>query len=331
MKRVFSVLMICALLMAGLAVFASAEAASITIAADKTAATAGETVTADIQLNGYTANSWSAMTILVTYDADTLTYVEAVSMLSGEYVTMETENTAGKVLISWVGDQLPAPGEGNVVAKVSFTVKDVAQATDIQLGASFVPSGMAAEGTTEQLPNTDDSAYTSGTVQSEAIEIQPAQPDATEATVTTTEEPDNTASIKVKGEYVKGKRIDSYKIIISWEDMTYSYADGLEWDPSTHKWVLAETGEGWGTIDAKDITIINHSNNSVKATASYEATVDGTGFTWSTESVTVDGAEGYTVEEPPKGTISATFVPGTAVITDLENPNPMGIIKITIE
>lgn len=337
MKRVLSVLMICALLMAGLAAFAGAEEAapSLTIALDSTSVQKGETVTATVKASDY-KGTWSAMTVKVTYNPTYLSFNKETDVISNaalediQTVVADVKDGEGIIFINWISsDGVPAT---DYLVQLKFTaLAETTETTKAIISAEFTADGQAKIGSSDPIVNTDDSAFSSDVVSSGAIEVKTEEPDATEATVTTTEEPNNTASINVKGEYVQGKRIDSYKVIISWEDMTYSYADALEWDPSTHKWVLDGTGEGWGTIDAKDITITNHSNKSVTATASYEAIVDETGFTWSTESVTVDGAEGYTVEEPPTGTISATFVPGAAVITDLENPNPMGIIRITIE
>ncbi|MBQ9953038.1 MAG: hypothetical protein IJO92_01735 [Clostridia bacterium] len=334
MKRVFSVLMICALLLAGLTSFAGAEGTpALAITVDQASVQKGDTVTAKVTALDYTGEAWSAMTVKVTYDPTYLSFDENTGVLSNaaleeiQTVVADVKDGVGTILINWISsDGVPA---ADYLVQLQFTA--LAETTNAVISAEFTADGQALIGSSDPIVNTDDSAFSSAVVESAPIEVQPEATDPTEATVTTTKAPDNTASIKVKSEYAQGKRIDSYKVIISWEDMTYTYADGLEWNPGEHQWELAGTGEGWGTIDAKDITITNHSNKSVTATASYEATVEGTDFTWSTESVTVDGAEGYTVEEPPTGIISATFVPGTAVITDLENPNPMGIIKITIE
>lgn len=336
MKRVFSVLMICALLLAGLVTFVGAEgtAPSLAITVDKTAVEKGDTVTATVKASDYTNEAWSAMTVKVTYDPTYLSFDKDSGVISNDAaleeiqtVVADVKDGVGTILINWISsDGVPA---ADYLVQLQFTA--LAETTNAVISAEFTADGQALIGSSDPIENTDGSAFSSAVVESAPIEVQPEATDPTEATVTTTEAPGNTVNIKVKGQYDQDGELDNYKIVISWDDMTYTYADGLEWDPGEHQWELAGTGEGWGTIDAKDITITNHSNKSVTATASYEATVEGTDFTWSTESVTVDGAEGYTVEEPPTGIISATFVPGTAVITDLENPNPMGIIKITIE
>ena len=335
MKRVFSVLMICALLLAGLTSFAGAEGTpALAITVDQTAVEKGDTVTATVKALDYTNEAWSAMTVKVTYDPTYLSFDKDSGVISNaaleeiQTVVADVKDGVGTILINWISsDGVPA---ADYLVQLQFTA--LAETTNAVISAEFTADGQALIGSSDPIVNTDGSAFSSEVVKSAPIEVQPEATDPTEATVTTTKAPGNTVDIKVKGQYDDGGEIDNYKIVIHWDKLNYTYADGLEWNPGEHKWELAETGIKWGVIDPKMITITNHSSEAITATASYEETLADTDFIFGeTNGAEIASAEGSAVNNAPKNEITATFVPNGTVITDWENPTSLGTIKITIE
>lgn len=335
MKRILSVLLICALLVAGLAVVASAAPASITIDAQKT----DDVVTAQIKLNGYEADSWSAMTTLVTYNSNALTFSNAESVMEG----MQVDSTAaGKLLLCWIADPLTVPADG-VVATLTFAVKTVTEEEPIGLKVAFYPDGMALAGETTTMGNAGEENYSTAEAKpSESIVIrpegseepdQPADPEeSTNPTIiTSTTAPNNKVSFGVKAEYTPGGKTHTYKVNISWTDLTYEFNADEKWNTMDHKWDVVTDGAYWTEADPAEITVVNHSSQPVTATATYIPTVAGTDFTFgATNGAKIDAClEGTSQDQAPKNVITATFNPTAAAVIN-QNDTPLGTIKVTI-
>ena len=61
-----------------------------------------------------------------------------------------------------------------------------------------------------------------------------------------------------------------YSVDIAWTNMNFTYTGaGEAWDPETHQY--SGSSEGAWTASNDSITVTNHSNAAVKATASYQA------------------------------------------------------------
>ena len=79
-------------------------------------------------------------------------------------------------------------------------------------------------------------------------------------------------SADVKGTYQAGSSgAVVYSVDIAWTDMSFTYTGAGEgtWDPETHQY--SGSSEGAWTASDDSITVTNHSNAAVKATASYQA------------------------------------------------------------
>ena len=76
----------------------------------------------------------------------------------------------------------------------------------------------------------------------------------------------------VKGTYQAGSSgAVVYSVDIAWTDMSFTYTGAGEgtWDPETHQY--SGSSEGAWTASDDSITVTNHSNAAVKATAKFEA------------------------------------------------------------
>lgn len=94
--------------------------------------------------------------------------------------------------------------------------------------------------------------------------------------------PEGDGSRDVYAKYAEGSKTHAYKVKIEWGDMKFTYSAANEsWNTDTHKW--DKTGGGW-SVDTKggdEITITNHSSQSVKATLNFAPT-SGLGVTGGT-------------------------------------------------
>ncbi|MBR4086359.1 MAG: hypothetical protein IKK30_00695 [Clostridia bacterium] len=343
MKRVFSVLMICALLLAGLTSFAGAEGVpALAITVDQTAVEKGDTVTATVKASDYTNEAWSAMTVKVTYDPTYLSFNKETDVLSNaalediQTVVADVKNGVGTILINWISsDGVPA---ADYLVQLQFTA--LAETTNAVISAAFTEDGQALIGSSDPIENAGGSAFSSDVVSSGAIEIQPEEPDATKATITTTKEPANKVSFGVKGVYVSGGQTHKYMIDLSWTDMTYEFTAEKMWNPNDLKWEIVTEGAYWTEATPAEITFVNHSSEALTATAEYKAEVEKTAFTFGetadtatkeTISVSLDACtEGTSLGNAPQKKIYAIFKPNGAVISDPTNPTPLGTIKVTI-
>lgn len=348
MKRALSILMVCALLIAGLATLASAEVpVSLAITAEKNE----NVLTAQVKLLGYTQDSWSGMTVTVDYDQNVLTYTGAKNLISGEYAGMEvmevSDNDKATIGLCWFGDVLRVPDDG-IVAELTFDIKDVEQATNVQLSASFLPKGMMAAGSTVPMPQ--EGNYAEESVQSAPVEILPEQPDDPDEPVdpeeptnptiiTSTTGLNNKVSIGVNAKYISGgNKQHNYKINISWTDMTYTFNAKEKWNTNDLKWDMVTEDAYWTEADPAEIVVTNYSSLPVTAKAEYVATVLETTFAFGETveaakeepiSVSLDAfTEGTLLGDAPQKKIYAIFNSNGAVIN--QKDIPLGTIKVTI-
>lgn len=116
--------------------------------------------------------------------------------------------------------------------------------------------------------------------------------------------------IGVTGNYTPGSTGNAAVISadIAWDDMTFTYKDYTvgKWDPSTHTYGDTDFG-GWKS-EAKAITITNHSNIQIKASASFESASDhnAVGGFFRDSYMTAEGGE--FVETDALDTVSVTLM-----------------------
>lgn len=327
MKRVLGILMVCALLVTGLTTFVSASAASIAITTEEGPFVIGDTVTATVKLNNYTADSWSAMTITVNYDPTILAFDDVESGF-GEDIGMVAEDKGDKVLICWIAQKLPVP-QDSVLAKVNFTA--IAETTEaIKITSSFVPAGIANQGSTDPVDNSNGDVFNPGVAETPEVEVNPFVPvDNTKITESTgSREGDVTAT------YVLGEKVEKYLIDIEWGALAFTYTDAkTAWDGEAYEWVPV-VGEGavdpvW-TVDNEDgdkITVTNHSSQPVDVTITSDATEK-------TPKVTVENGE-FTLAVAPAGPdgiyeTATVKVEGALPSTHVAG-DPIATITVTID
>ena len=131
----------------------------------------------------------------------------------------------------------------------------------------------------------------------------------------------------VKGTYRSGAVV--YSVDIAWTDMSFTYtgAGGGTWDPETHQY--SGSSEGAWTASNDSITVTNHSNAAVKATASYQAEpgYESTTMTFGNNGATVATAVGTEVASAPSATITVT--PG-GTLAESANGGKIGTITVSI-
>lgn len=134
----------------------------------------------------------------------------------------------------------------------------------------------------------------------------------------------------VKGTYqAGGSGAVVYSVDIAWTDMSFTYtgAGGGTWDPETHQY--SGSSEGAWTASNDSITVTNHSNAPVTATASYAADPDygSTTMTFDNNGATVATAVGTEVASAPSATITVT--PG-GTLAESANGGKIGTITVSI-
>lgn len=137
-------------------------------------------------------------------------------------------------------------------------------------------------------------------------------------------------SADVKGTYqAGGSGAVVYSVDIAWTDMSFTYtgAGGGTWDPETHQY--SGSSEGAWTASNDSITVTNHSNAAVKATASYQAETgyESTTMTFGNNGATVATAVGTEVASAPSATITVT--PG-GTLAESANGGKIGTITVSI-
>ena len=134
-------------------------------------------------------------------------------------------------------------------------------------------------------------------------------------------------SADVKGTYRSGAVV--YSVDIAWTDMSFTYTGAGEgtWDPETHQY--SGSSEGAWTASNDSITVTNHSNAAVKATASYQAETgyESTTMTFGNNEATVATAVGTEVASAPSATITVT--PG-GTLAESANGGKIGTITVSI-
>ena len=137
-------------------------------------------------------------------------------------------------------------------------------------------------------------------------------------------------SADVKGTYQAGGSDAVYSVDIAWTDMSFIYTGAGEgtWDPETHQY-SGGSSEGAWTASNDSITVTNHSNAAVKATASYqpETGYESTNMTFDNNGATVATAEGTEVASAPSATITVT--PG-GTLAESANGGKIGTITVNI-
>ena len=137
-------------------------------------------------------------------------------------------------------------------------------------------------------------------------------------------------SADVKGTYQAGSSGAVYSVDIAWTDMSFTYTGAGEgtWDPETHQY-SGGSSEGAWTASNDSITVTNHSNAAVKATASYqpETGYDSTTMTFGNNGATVATAVGTEVASAPSATITVT--PG-GTLAESANGGKIGTITVSI-
>ena len=134
----------------------------------------------------------------------------------------------------------------------------------------------------------------------------------------------------VKGTYQAGSSgAVVYSVDIAWTDMSFTYTDAGEgtWDPETHQYI-GSSEVAW-TASNDSITVTNHSNAAVKATASYQAETgyESTTMTVGNNDATVATAVGTEVASAPSATITVT--PG-GTLAKSANGGKIGTITVSI-
>ena len=133
----------------------------------------------------------------------------------------------------------------------------------------------------------------------------------------------------VKGTYQAGSSGAVYSVDIAWTDLSFTYTGAGEgtWDPETHQY--SGSSEGAWTASNDSITVTNHSNAAVKATASYQAETgyESTTMTFGNNGATVATAVDTTVQNAPSATITVT--PG-GTLAQSANGGKIGTITVSI-
>ena len=137
-------------------------------------------------------------------------------------------------------------------------------------------------------------------------------------------------SNNVKGTYQAGSSgAVVYSVDIAWTDMSFTYTGAGEgtWDPETHQY--SGSSEGAWTASDDSITVTNHSNAAVKATAKFEADsgYESTTMTFGNNGATVATAVGTDVASAPSATITVT--PG-GTLAESADGGKIGTITVSI-
>ena len=134
----------------------------------------------------------------------------------------------------------------------------------------------------------------------------------------------------VNGTYQAGISGDVvYSVDIAWTDMSFTYTGAGEgtWDPETHQY--SGSSEGAWTASDDSITVTNHSNAAVKATAKFEADsgYESTTMSFGNNEATVATAVGTEVASAPSATITVT--PG-GTLAESADGGKIGTITVSI-
>lgn len=143
------------------------------------------------------------------------------------------------------------------------------------------------------------------------------------------------ANVNVNGvvQYTGSSETQTISVDVAWEDMTFTYVEGVHfgWNPENHEYAGAY--EGYWENDRANITVTNHSNTEVNATLSFESGVDTVGGAFTEGSGTMDdgvlelaSAVDTEVEEAPTATATFNISGSISVSADV-----VGEITVLIE
>ena len=143
------------------------------------------------------------------------------------------------------------------------------------------------------------------------------------------------ANVNVNGvvQYTGSSETQIISVDVAWEDMTFTYVEGVHfgWNPENHEYAGAY--EGYWENDRADITVTNHSNTEVNATLSFESGVDTVSGAFTEGSGTMDdgvlelaSAVDTEVEEAPTATATFNISGSISVSADV-----VGEITVLIE
>ena len=134
----------------------------------------------------------------------------------------------------------------------------------------------------------------------------------------------------VKGTYqAGGSGAVVYSVDITWEDMSFTYTAAGQgtWDPENHSYTGGSEAS-WSS--SKNITVTNHSNAAVTATAAFQADTGYTDVTMTfgeNNGNTIATAVGTQVGEAPSATITVT--PG-GTLAESADGGKIGTITVSI-
>lgn len=105
-------------------------------------------------------------------------------------------------------------------------------------------------------------------------------------TVSTSGTPTNIGDVEVN--VTEGAKINTYWVIVAWENLTFSYTtNGQRWNAEQHKYVDIEGGGFTGSTTA-DITVTNKSDVNITVTAAAADKSSGDGFKATLNKTTFD-------------------------------------------
>ena len=280
---------------------------------------------------GYT---WDGETCTLTLDGFTRTYGENADgsigiMAEGEDVTLELKGE--NVMTGLSGNAMGIFCEGS-----SLTLKGAGSLDCEGSAGALVISGGSlalAEGYSlnEEADIFNETSGAGGMV-IEAGTDETGPIPATSFTIQSEQSGDGTGSYSadVKGTYHAGSSgAVVYSVDIAWTDMNFTYTGAGEgtWNPETHQYE-GGTEASWTDSNAS-VTVINHSNAPVTATASYAADPDygSTTMTFGNNGATVATAVDTTVQNAPSATITVT--PG-GTLAESANGGKIGTITVSI-
>lgn len=280
---------------------------------------------------GYT---WDGETCTLTLDGFTRTYGENADgcigiMAEGEDVTLELKGE--NVMTGLSGNAMGIFCEGG-----SLTLKGAGSLDCEGSAGALVISGGSlalAEGYSlnEEADIFNETSGAGGMV-IEAGTDETGPIPATSFTIQSEQSGDGTGSYSadVKGTYHAGSSgAVVYSVDIAWTDMNFTYTGAGEgtWNPETHQYE-GGTEASWTDSNAS-VTVINHSNAPVTATASYAADPDygSTTMTFGNNGATVATAVDTTVQNAPSATITVT--PG-GTLAESADGGKIGTITVSI-
>ena len=241
-------------------------------------------------------------------------------VLKGENV-MNGLDAAG---ITCVGSSLTLKGAGSLDCEGS------AGALMIYGGSLALAEGYSLNEEAEIYNISDGESSAGHVIQAGTAESNPIP--ATSFTIQSEQSGDGTGSYsaEVKGTYHPGgSGAVVYSVDIAWTDMNFTYTGAGEgtWNPETHQY--SGSSEGAWTASDESITVTNHSNAAVKATAKFEADsgYESTTMTFGNNGATVATAVGTEVASAPSATI--TVAPG-GTLAESANGGKIGTITVSI-